>query len=159
MKTKSGAKITIQRSNDLVNDYEEQKKRIEAVFGAKEIPTVKRKTLRIYFEYLKRNLPCPCVLTGIESMGYLSWEEPFEFGYGTKAEYNRLRQEHGSHHDKYELKTFDAWVGDEDIVVNVYRSPHHKQFTIPLSELQAADEESQTYQLLNDYSVWFVNWH
>ena len=91
-------------------------------------------------------------------MGYFGWEERFEFGYGSKAEYKRLRQEQGSYHDKYELRAFDAWVEDWDILVNVYRIPHHKNFTIPLSELQAVGKASRNFQLLNDYTVWFVNW-
>jgi hypothetical protein len=32
-----------------------------------------------------------------------------------------------------------------------------KKFTLPLAELKAADKRSKNYQLLDDYSVWFVN--
>jgi hypothetical protein len=141
-----------------MSDYEKQEHRIKQVFGVEEIPRVTRKTIGVYFEYLKSHLSCPCTLTGIESMGYFSWEERFEFGYGTKAEYERLRRERGSYHDKYELITFDAWVGDWDILANVYRLPGRKKFTIPLSELEGVDKKSRNHQLLKDYTVWFVNW-
>ncbi|HNS45180.1 MAG TPA: calcium-binding protein [Alphaproteobacteria bacterium] len=134
--------------------------RIKQVFGTAEIPVVTGATLNTYFEYLKVHLTCPCLLTGIESIGFFGWEERFEFGYGSKRDYERLRQERGSYHDHYRLKTLDAVVDEEwDILVKVQRVPHRKQFTIPLSELQAVDKSSANYQLLNDYSVWFVNWH
>ena len=93
-------------------------------------------------------------------MGYFGWEERYSFGYGSKAEYQRLRKERASFQDQYELEKFDATLDvDWDILVNVRRTYDNKRFTIPLSELQAVDETSQDYQLLNDYTVWFVNWH
>ena len=143
-----------------MSEIDEQFERIKAAFNTAEIPTVTSPTLHRYFEYLKANLTCPCILTGIESMGYFSWEERFEFGYGSKGEYQRLKRERGSYRDQYELHTLeDATVDqDWDILVKVERIPHRKRFTIPLSELQAIDEESDTYQLLNDYTVWYVNW-
>ena len=142
-----------------MSQYDEQVKRIKQVFGTKEIPSVTAKTIRAYFQFLKKNIVCPCLLTGIESMGYFSWEERFSFGYGSEKEHQQLRRERGSFRDKYELTTFDAQVdGDWDILATVYRIPHRKKFTIPLSELQAVDTASRNYQLLNDYAVWFVNW-
>ena len=101
------------------------------------------------------------MLTGIESMGYFSWEERFIFGYGNKEEYQRLKRERGSYKDTYELGTLnDATVNKEEggIVVNVQRIPYRKRFTIPLFELQAVDKELYNYQLLNDYTVWIVNY-
>ncbi|SHN92547.1 hypothetical protein BHECKSOX_1013 [Bathymodiolus heckerae thiotrophic gill symbiont] len=59
-------------------------KRILQIFETNEIPTVSDETLEIYIEYIKKNIICPCVLTGIESMGYFSWEERYSFGYGNK---------------------------------------------------------------------------
>jgi hypothetical protein len=143
-----------------MSEIDEQFERIKAVFNTSEIPTVTGPTLRQYFEYLKANLTCPCMLTGIESIGYFGWEERFEFGYGSKGEYQRLRRERGSYHDQYELRTLEDATVDEDcdILVKVERIPHRKRFTIPLSELQAVDEDSDNYQLLNDYTVWYVNW-
>lgn len=143
--------------------YGEQEKRIQAVFGGTledYIPQVTEDTLQIYFEHIKDNLELPCLLTGIESMGYFGWEERYSFGYGSKAEYQQLRKTKASFQDEYVLKTFAATVDMdwEDIVVDVSRTADDKEFTIPLSELQAADEASAQYQLLNDYTVWYVNW-
>ena len=139
---------------------DEQFDRINSVFGLSEIPEVTGRNLGKYFEYLKERLVCPCLLTGIESMGYFSWEERFEFGYGNQREYQRLRKERGSYQENYELQTLaDAKVkGDFDIFVIVRRVPDNKRFTIPLSELKAVDEASENYQLLHDYTVWYVNW-
>ena len=143
-----------------MSKIDEQFERIQAIFNTSEIPTVTGPALRQYFEYLKANLTCPCMLTGIESMGYFGWEERFEFGYGSKSEYQRLRRARGSYHDQYELRTLENATVDEDwdILVKVERIPHRKRFTIPLSELQAVDEDSHNYQLLKDYTVWYVNW-
>jgi hypothetical protein len=133
--------------------------RIKQVFGTEEIPPVQPDSLQTYFDYIRENLEVPCLLTGIESMGYFGWEERYEFGYGSQTEYQRLRKERASFQDQYELTKLDAALDvDWDILVNVRRTSDDKHFTIPLSELQAVDETSQNYQLLNDYSVWFVNW-
>jgi hypothetical protein len=143
------------------NHYSDtQFERIKAIFNTSEIPHVTDESLNRYFEYLKKSLTCPCMLTGIESMGYFSWEERFNFGYENKEEYQRLKRERGSYTDKYELRTLnDATVNKEEggIVVKVQRIPNRKRFTIPLSELQAIEKESDNYQMLNDYTVWFVN--
>ncbi|MGC1374901.1 MAG: hypothetical protein WA821_01675 [Anaerolineales bacterium] len=132
--------------------------RIKQVFGAGEIPAVSPSTIKIYFEHIQKNLICPCLLTGMESMGFFRWEERFSFGYGSADEYKQMRQENGSFQDTYELKEFDAVAYEWDIEVNVRRIPHYKKFRIPLSELKAQDKTSPNYQVLNDYSVWRVNW-
>jgi len=140
-------------------DFDEQEQRILQVFDAEEIPPVEVDTLGTYFDYIKENLEVPCLLTGIESMGYFGWEERYDFGYGNKAEFERLRRERGSYHDQYELETFEDTLDiDWDILVNVKRTSDGKRFTIPLSELEAVDKTSENSQLLNDYTVWFVNW-
>jgi len=91
-------------------------------------------------------------------MGFFRWEERFSFGYGSQDEYEQLKKKKGSFRDTYELTEFDAIADDWDILVNVYRIPRRKKFTIPLSELQVGDRASKNYQLLNDYTVWRVNW-
>ncbi|MBC8321151.1 MAG: hypothetical protein H8E34_10545 [Bacteroidetes bacterium] len=61
--------------------------------------------------------------------------------------------------DKFELislqKKFDEWKG---IVANVTRKTDQKKFNIPLAELVPTDKKSKNYMLLDDYSVWFVNY-
>ena len=135
-----------------------QFERIKAVFGTDEIPSADEATIQTYFEYLKKNLVCPCLLTGMESMGFFEWEDRFDFGYGSKREYERLKKENGSYQDIYELKEFDATLNEIDIYARVRRVSDRKKFIIPLSELEAVDKASKNYQLLDDYSVWRVNW-
>lgn len=143
-------------------DFDQQEERLRQIFGTEEVPSVEADTLRTYFNYLKDNLEVPCLLTGIESMGYFGWEERFDFGYGSQAEYERLRKERGSYHDSYDLEQFEAVIDEVgwnvDIIVNVKRTTDGNRFTIPLSELEAVDQASDSYVLLNDYTVWMVNW-
>jgi hypothetical protein len=127
---------------------------------AQMIEVMPADTLQTYFNYIQENIEVPCLLTGIESMGYFGWEERYSFGFGSKTEYEKLRKDRASFQDQYELEEFKATLeADWDILVNVRRIVDGKRFTIPLSELQAVDETSQNSQLLNDYTVWFVNWH
>jgi hypothetical protein len=142
-------------------NFDAQEARLLQVFNEEEIPGVNAATLQTYFDYIKERIEVPCLLTGIESMGYFGWEERFEFGYGRKAEYEQLRKERGSYHDQYELEEFEAVIEDDwdsDIMVKVKRTTDGKRFTIPLSELEAVDQASANYVLLNDYTVWMVNW-
>jgi hypothetical protein len=143
-----------------MNDYDEQCSRIQSVFELGKIPEITEKNLGHYLRWLKLKLTFPCILTGIESMGYFSWEERYEFGYGSPKDYEKLKRERGSYKESYELQTLDKATvyKDRDILVPVVRVSDKKRFTIPLSELQASDKNSENYQLLNDYTVWYVNW-
>ena len=42
-------------------------------------------------------------------------------------------------------------------VTRVRRISDSKEFVLGLSELKAIDEKSNSYQLLEDFSVWLVN--
>jgi hypothetical protein len=146
-----------------MSGYDEQIARIQAVFtDLDEIPQVSEDCLEHYLNWLKERLTVPCLLTGIESMGYFAWEEPYDFGYGSLEDYEEARKKRASYRDQYELKSLDkAKIGgswESDILVPVVRAADKKRFTIPLSELEAVDEDSKNYQLLNDYTVWYVNW-
>jgi hypothetical protein len=43
-------------------------------------------------------------------------------------------------------------------MVNVRRVSDKKTFVLPLADLKATDKKSQNYELLDDYSTWFVNY-
>lgn len=143
-----------------MSDFDEQCSRIQSVFDLDEIPKVTKENIEYYFEWLKLKLKLPCILTGIESMGYFGWEEKYDFGYGTEKEFEETRKKRGSYQESYELKDLDKAKGEGywDILAPVVRVSDKKRFTIPLSELQAEDESSENYQILNDYTVWYVNW-
>jgi hypothetical protein len=139
-----------------MSDFDPQEKRLAEIFGNKEAPNVTAKTLKIFLNYLKDNIELPCHLTGIEDF---SWEERYVFGYGSKAEYERLKKTRASYTDIFELLDYDEEVDpDYGILVDVKRTSDNKKFTLPLSDLEATDKQSTNYQLLDDFSVWFVNY-
>ncbi len=132
---------------------------------------VNRVNLEKYFEYLKNNIEMPCILTGIESAGCFSWEEYYTFGPGKRKKYEKLKRKYPSYTDKYELVSFDGFDEDEGIFVQVITicdkvkvNLHfitisgRKKYTFPLADLEAVDENSNNSQILDDYSVWFVNY-
>jgi hypothetical protein len=136
-----------------------QSTRIMQILGAQEMPRVNAVTLSTYLNYLKAHLQLPCLVRGIESIGYFGWEERFQFGYGSKVEYEKLRREYGSLKDEFDLKAVEGEIEPGwDMLVKVRRTGDGKRFTIPLSELKAVDENSDNAVLLNDYTVWIVNW-
>lgn len=133
--------------------HDDQDTRISAIFGG-EIPDVTEKSLEVYLAYLKQNLELPCQLTGIEDF---DWEEFYVIGPGDKREYENLKKTKPSYSDTFNLSSIaevEEWVG---ILVDVRRVSDRKKFTLPLAELEAVNKKSKNYQLLDDYSVWFVN--
>jgi hypothetical protein len=139
----------------LMDKFEKQEKRIIAIQGTKKLD-VTRKTLSTYLKYLKNHLEIPCQLTGIEDF---EWEEAYVFGFGSKREYQELKKTQPSYTDKFNLIDFIDDIDDEydGIFVNVQRLSDKKQFILPLADLKSTDKKSKNYQLLDDYSVWFVN--
>jgi len=138
-----------------MGEYEKQEKRIIVILGTKKLD-VTRKTLSTYLKYLKNHLEIPCQLTGIEDF---EWEEAYVFGFGSKREYQELKKTQPSYTDKFNLIDFIDDIDDEydGIFVNVQRLSDKKQFILPLADLKSTDKKSKNYQLLDDYSVWFVN--
>ena len=137
-------------------DVDVQNQRIGGIFGEEdEPPGVEEETLVTYLEYLKKWIEMPCLLTGIEGF---DWEERFLFGPGSEKEYEKLKKENPSHTDTFELIALEEEV-DEDygIIVQVKRTSDGKRFELPLADLEAKDEKSRNHELLDDYSVWFVN--
>ena len=96
---------------------------------------------------------------------YVLEGERYVFGAGNQREYARLRKERPSYRDDYELLEIELgghsewmlWPG-EDIAARVRRKSDGREFTLGLAELKAKDENSPTYDLLHDYSVFFVNY-
>jgi hypothetical protein len=131
-----------------------------AILGSKKISTTTNNVKR-YYLYIKENMTLPCMLTGIESMGYdFGWEEKYDFGYGSKKDRDAIRKNRASYHDTFEFLEFIPKEIDEyeTIPVRVRRIDDNKIFILRLDELQASDEESSNYQLLDDFSCWKVNY-
>ena len=114
-----------------------------------------------YYPYLAKTLKLPCDVTGIEDF---QWEEYYVMGRGDPREYKKLCKNQPSYKDIFELLSIEMGVDSEwmmfpgeDLAAHVRRKSDGKEFCLGLSEVEAVDKKSDTYQLLNDYSVWFVN--
>ncbi len=137
-------------------DFEKQEKRIESVFPKNVDDTsVRIETIEIYKEYLEKKINIPIKLTGIEDF---QWEEFYILGPGDKDEYAELKKTRPSYTDIFNMIRIDKFY-DEDhgLFAKVTRVSDKKRFQIPLADLKAIDKKSENYQLLDDYSVWFVN--
>ena len=166
--TKPTPKFTLLRKEEDAEPYvesncEEQEQRIGAIVGFDkdgEVLDVNAQTLATYRDYLEKHLTSPCYVTGIEDLGCFGWEEYYTFGPGSKKEYERLRKTKPSYRDTYELLGFEDQVQDEfyGLLVHVRRTSDQRHFCLTLSDLKATDENWKHKQILDDYSVWFVNW-
>ncbi len=165
---KSKPKMTILAKNQneeayVEYNFEEQEQRIGRIVGFDddgEVLSVNSQTLATFRNYLEQNLTSPCSVTGIEDLGCFGWEEYYTIGPGSKKEHQRLRKTKPSYRDTYEFLGFEDRVQDEfyGLLVNVKRISDKKKFCLTLSDLKATSENTKNYQLLDDYSVWFVNW-
>jgi len=137
-------------------NFKNQEKRIEAIFQDKTEDLSKRlETINIYKEYLDQNLSYPIELTGIEDF---NWEEFYLLGPGSKKEYEKLKKSNPSYLDTFILEKISEQYDEYDgLIVEVIRVTDKKRFQIPLSELKSTNKRSKNYKLLDDYSVWIVN--
>ncbi|MBP1750034.1 MAG: Calcium binding protein [Deltaproteobacteria bacterium] len=94
-------------------------------------------------------------MTGIEDF---AWDDKYVFGYNDMAEYEALKKDKPSFTDIYELKRFEELVDENaGILVKVKRVTDNRRFILDLAWLKAVDEQSSNFELLADYSKWFVN--
>jgi len=137
-------------------NFKNQEKRIEAVFQDKTEDLSKRlETIKIYKEYLDQNLSYPIELTGIEDF---NWEEFYLLGPGSQKEYEKLKKTNPSYLDTFILeKIIELYDEYDGLIVEVIRVTDKKRFQIPLSDLKSTNKRSKNYKLLDDYSVWIVN--
>jgi hypothetical protein len=140
-------------------DRDEMDARIAEVLGADEELDFNDARQR-FLEHLKQHLELPCEVTGSEDF---QWEEFYVIGPGDEAEYAQLRRTQPSFQDRYdllgiELGEHSKWMLFwDDIVAACRRRSDGREFQLGLSELEATRQSSANYQLLQDYSSWFVN--
>jgi len=135
---------------------DDQEKRIASIFGTDEVPEVSDETLRIYLHYIKDHIDTTCEITGIEDF---EWEEYYIIGPGSKREHEKLRKTKPSFMDTYKIMGFDDEPDEHyGILINLRRISDRKKFTLPLADLKVTNKKNPSYQLLDDFSVWFVNW-
>lgn len=131
-----------------------QDKRIEKILGS-ESERISENALK-YLAHLQGNIKTPCLLTGVEDF---PWEEPYVMGGRNQKEYGELKKENPSYTDQFKLVELLPPEDEEnEIIGKVERKTDQKIFTIGLSWLKVADEKSNNYQLLHDYSVWHINY-
>lgn len=137
-----------------------QWKRIEAIVGSDESGTFEDQVAAFY-KHLLQSLELPFVVTGIEDF---RWEERYVLGGDSRLEYERLKKNQPSYRDQYELLgieqgVFSEWMlfDGDDIGAHVKRKTDGKEFCLGLAELEAVDRKSRNAQLLDDFSVFFVN--
>ena len=138
-----------------MSQFDKQRQRLADLLGSEGVPSVKTETLECYLDHLKQSLEFPCQLTGIEDF---PWEAFYVVGPGDKEEHEQLRQTQPSYLDTYELLSFDDVKSRFGIMVNVRRVSDKKEFVLPLADLEATNKKSKNYELLDDFSVWFVNY-
>ena len=115
-----------------------------------------------YFEFLKQELSLPVEVTGIEDF---RWEEVYIFNPHLSDEYTKKKISQPSYKDIFILQ--DITIGEpskwmlqpnEDICANVLRKHDKKKFKLGLSELVSTDKTENSFQLLDDYSVFLCNY-
>jgi hypothetical protein len=133
---------------------DEQDKRIEKILGI-SCERSKQNTIT-YLQHLRKEIKFPCKLTGVEDF---PWEEPYILGGWDKKEYEKLKKDNPSYTDEYELlELLEPTNNDGDIIAKVKRATDRKVFKIGLSWLECVDSKHEDYKLLEDYSVWYVNY-
>jgi hypothetical protein len=138
-----------------MSELDDQDERISDIFGG-EIPDVAEESLETYRAYLQEHLALPCQLTGIEDF---DWEEYYVIGPGDQKEYENLKKTRSSYRDKFKMVSIEDMIDEgAGILVEVRRVSDRRKFTLPLAELEATEKKSKNHQLLDDHSVWFVNY-
>jgi hypothetical protein len=133
----------------------EQEQRVTEILGADNL-AVTLKTLTLYRDYLRKNLDTPCIMTGVEGF---PWKEAVVFDYDDKTQSETLKKKQPSRTDIYELKRFEDLIDEvHGILVKVKRVNDNQRFILDLASLKGVDQTSKNYTLLDDYSVWFVNY-
>jgi len=133
----------------------EQEQHITEILGTDNL-AVTLKTLTLYRDYLRKNLDTPCIMTGVEGF---PWKEAAVFDYDDKTQSEALKKKQPSRTDIYELKRFEDLIDEvHGILVKVKRVNDNQRFILDLVSLRGVDQTSKNYTLLDDYSVWFVNY-
>ena len=141
-----------------IRDVDEQEQRIQAVIGHKRLRL--KDALKKWHSHLVSHLSLPCEATGIEDF---QWEEFYVIGPGSPSEYERLKKNRPSYRDGFELTAIriegeSEWIMfPEDLKACVRRKSDGKEFILGLSELETTSKDSTNCQLLDDYSLWFVD--
>jgi hypothetical protein len=155
-KTTKNPVTEIDDTND-IDDVDENIARVMKILNIvnEEDMEVDNENLKKYFDYLNDHLDFSKLVTGMQDF---RWEEYYVFGPGDQKEYEKLKKKNPSYTDKYQILGLEEYDYDESILVNVKRISDKKKFALPLAELKAVDKDSNNFQLLEDFSMWFWNY-
>ena len=129
--------------------------KLRQILGSKNINISLGNVIK-YLDYIKKNIQLPCCVTGVEEF---EWEEEYTMGSGSKKEYKQLKKTQPSHTDRFRINRLeDLFVEEDSIFVEVQRLSDRKKFILPLADLESVDVISRNQELLDDYSVWFINY-
>lgn len=149
---------------DPSEDRDEQYERIFEILhvSGEEEADVSDENLLIYFDFLKKNLELPCIVTGIGDYGCFRREEYYTFGPGNKSEYEKLKRKYASCTDEYEIIALgtgneEDFNENDGILVRTGRMKDKESFVLRLADLEATDKGSQNARLIDDYAIWFIN--
>lgn len=137
--------------------FKEQSKRIELIFNNRFSDISRRiETIKYYKTYLEAYLSFPVRLTGIEDF---DWEEYYLLGPGDKREYEQLKLTQPSYKDIFSMSRIDSYYDEGyGLFAKITRLSDKKRFQLPLMDLKAVDKHSKKWELLDNYSVWFINY-
>jgi hypothetical protein len=155
-KTTKNSVNEIDDTND-IDEVDENIARVMKILNIvnEEDMEVNNENLKKYFDYLNDHLDFSKLVTGMQDF---RWEEYYVFGPGDQKEYEKLKKKNPSYTDKYQILSLEEYDYDESILVNVKRISDKKKFALPLAELKAVDKDSNNFQLLEDFSMWFWNY-
>ncbi len=137
-------------------NYKAARVRIAKVFNQEEAPEVSRESLQVYRSYLLSRLDRQTVLTGREDF---LWEEFYVLGPGDRTEYEQLKKNRASYTDTFLLIDIPERQAEKrDLIARVKRLSDGKTFDIGLYWLTAKKKKTETFQLLDDFATWSVNW-
>ncbi|HBK96530.1 MAG TPA: hypothetical protein DD001_03970 [Microcoleaceae bacterium UBA10368] len=109
-----------------------------------------------YLEYLKQNMIVPSQVTGREEF---RWEQEYLSSPGKKKEYETLKKTQPSSTEIFQIvRLRDSVFQHDGIMVDVQRLTDKQTFILPLVDLKAIDCSSPNHQLLEDYTLWFINY-
>ena len=135
-----------------MTESDAQQARIDAIFGNDEELSFEHAIERFY-QYLIQSLQLPCNVSGIEDF---RWEAYYVLGPGDEAEYEKLCKTQPSYHDTFELlsiekEMFSEWMlfDTEDLAARVRRKSDDKQFYLGLAEVEAVEQGTGNYQILD----------
>jgi hypothetical protein len=71
-----------------------------------------------------------------------------------------LKKTKPSYTDIFSMNSIDShYDGVHGLFARVTRLSDKKRFQLPLADMKALEKKSPEYQLIEDYSVWFINYH